>query len=90
MSTLNIKLIGTVYMKVKFTFLEKVNKLEQATKHRYTYVEISDKSGLSRHTVRKLMTGKTRAVDLDTLGKLLDFFVAEGMPVTVGDLFATE
>lgn len=74
-------------MKVEIRVLQLVGALEERNRCRYTFTDIADAAGLSRHTVRKLMTGETKAVDLETMGKLLDFFAAEGMPITVFDLF---
>jgi hypothetical protein len=34
-----------------------------------------------------LMKGEMLRIEIDTIDKLLDFFAAEGMPVTVADLF---
>lgn len=74
--------------RIKLNFLELLQSLErQKNGRRYTYSEIADKAGLSRQTATKLFTGKSKAIDLATIDKLLAFFAAEGMPVTVGDLF---
>ena len=50
---------------------------------------VAERTGLSRTTISTITNNTSGRVDLATLDKLLDFFVAEGMPVTVGDLFTT-
>jgi DNA-binding Xre family transcriptional regulator len=74
-------------MEITLNVMAKVNELEQLRHRRYNYTDIADAANLSRHTVRKWLTGEVKAIDLESLGKLLDFFAAEGMPVTVADLF---
>ena len=74
-------------MEIALNVMAKVNELEQLRHRRYNYTDIADAANLSRHTVRKWLTGEVKAIDLESLGKLLDFFAAEGMPVTVADLF---
>ena len=74
-------------MEITVNVMAKVNELEQLHHRRYTYTDIADATGLSRHTVRKWLTGEVKAIDLESLGKLLDFFAAEGMPVTIAELF---
>lgn len=72
---------------VELNYVQLLQDLESKTKRRYKYTEIALISGLSRQTVTKLFTGKAQAIDLDTIGKLLDFFASEGMPITLNDLF---
>lgn len=79
---------GIYTMEITLNVMAKVNELEQLQHRRYNYTDIADAAGLSRHTVRKWLTGEVKAIDLESLAKLLDFFAAEGMPVTVADLFA--
>ena len=74
-------------MEIAVNVMAKVNELEQLRHRRYTYTDIADAAGLSRHTVRKWLTGEVKAIDLESLAKLLDFFESEGMPVTVAELF---
>jgi hypothetical protein len=74
--------------KLSFNLHKPLSLLEQKKNCRYSYAAIADGSGLTRQGVRRLLKEKSDRVDLSTLGKLLDFFSAEGMPITVGDLFA--
>jgi hypothetical protein len=71
---------------LKFNLHAPLSKLEEKN-GRYSYARISDKSGISRQGVRRLLVEGTQQIDVDTLSKLLAFFAAEGMPITVGDLF---
>jgi hypothetical protein len=60
-----------------------LNRLEGQNKRRYSDAEVAKASGLHRHTVRIMRNGKPEP----TLDKLLNFFEAEGMPITIADLF---
>jgi hypothetical protein len=71
---------------LKFNLHAPLGKLEEKN-GRYSYARISDKSGISRQGVRRLLVEGTQQIDVGTLSKLLAFFAAEGMPITVGDLF---
>lgn len=72
---------------VELNFKRKLLDLEMLTNRRWKYTEIADSSDLSRQTITKLFDGHANAIDLKTLGKLLTFFEAHGMPLQVGDLF---
>lgn len=62
-------------------------QLEGKKERRYTIAEMSEKTGLHRNTVRGLLNGRTRRIDLDVLGSTLAFFQQEGLEVEVADLF---
>lgn len=74
-------------IEVKLNYVKLLQELERKNKRRYKYSEIGLVAGLSRQTVTKLFTGKAQAVDLATIGKLLDFFASEGLPISISDLF---
>lgn len=76
--------------KLLFNLHKPLSRLEQIKNRRYSFSEIADASGLTRQGVRRLLKEPSDRVDVDTLGKLLDFFAAEGMPITVNDLFTTQ
>lgn len=63
----------------------------QAKKHRvYSWQDIGTALGMSRQAAQHLFMSPTSDkgfIKYSTLGALLAFFAAEGMPVTVGDLF---
>lgn len=69
--------------KTRVSLFDALNRLEGQNERRYTDAEIAKATGLHRHTISALRRGKAEP----TLDKLLDFFAAEGMPVTVQDLF---
>ncbi len=71
---------------LKFSLHEPLSKLESKN-GRYSYARIAEISGISRQGVRRILTEETRQIDVSTLDKLLNFFSAEGMPVTINDLF---
>lgn len=72
--------------KTQLNIYDVLNRLEGQNKRRYSDAEVAKASGLHRHTVRILRAGKHEP----TLDKLLNFFEAEGMPISVSDLFTIE
>jgi len=64
-------------------------KSEQTGDPRFHYADsaFADAAGLSRSQAIKILTGKTRRIDFGTMETLLDFFTAQGMPVTINNLF---
>lgn len=64
-------------------------QLEIAKRREYTWVQIAAATDVHPNTLHNIATNKTRRVDLDIVEKLLAFFAAEGMPVTINDLFTT-
>lgn len=49
---------------------------------------VAMRTGLSRTTISAITNNTSGRVDLATLSKLLDFFTAEGLPITINDLFS--
>lgn len=72
---------------IKFSPLKQLTELEAKRAYRYNFKEIGDKVGLPRQTVRHIFTQNPKRIDVDTLAKILAFFKAEGMPVTIDKLF---
>jgi hypothetical protein len=64
-----------------------LNRLRIEKGKSYTQAELAQRWNLSRQSVNKYLSYKAKGAELQTFGKLLDFFAAEGMPVTVADLF---
>jgi len=62
-------------------------RLEILKQREYSWVEISKATEIHHNTLYNIGSNKTRRVDLDIVEKLLKFFSAEGMPVTINDLF---
>jgi DNA-binding Xre family transcriptional regulator len=50
---------------------------------------VAELSGISRTTITAITNNKSKRIDLETIDNLLTFFEAQGMPITVGDLFVT-
>lgn len=57
---------------------------------RYTATEIAKASKVNRQTIRNFMNESPDQINVHTIAGLLDFFAAEGMPVTINDLFTIE
>lgn len=72
---------------VHINLLGTLHRLEDRRARRYTYNDIAVSAGMSRQAVRHLLKSPPKRIDTDTLGKLLDFFAAEGMPVGIDQLF---
>ena len=64
-------------------------QLEIVKRREYTWIHIATATAVHPNTLHNIATNKTRRVDLDIVEKLLAFFAAEGMPVTINDLFTT-
>lgn len=75
---------------VKLNIFSLIKRLEIKHGHDLQWSDISRKSGITRQTWLRLRTNEATGIDLVTIGKLLDFFAAEGMPITVNDLFTTQ
>ena len=76
--------------KVTFNLHAPLSNLEQLKNRRYSYAEVADISTLTRQGVRRLLKEPSETVSVVTLAKLLDFFSAEGMPITVDQLFTVQ
>jgi hypothetical protein len=77
-------------MKIEFNLIRPLAQLEIKNGRRYTYTDIARKAKVNRQTVRNLMTEPPDQINVHTLGGLLDFFAAEGMPIGVADLFTVD
>lgn len=73
-----------------FNLHKPLARLEQLKNRRYSFAEIAAASGLTRQGVRRLLKEPSDRIDVDTINHLLDFFAAEGMPITINDLFTTQ
>lgn len=74
---------------IQFNLLNLIHELESRTGTRYGYAKIAAATGkrVSRQSMRYLLNNQVQRVELGTLAALLDFFHAEGMPITITDLF---
>ena len=75
---------------IKFNLFKLRANLEAELKGPVSWVKIAEATGVHRNTMQNLVNNKTSTVDLEVMGKLLDFFAAEGMPITIADLFTVE
>ena len=62
-------------------------RLENHHDREYMWKEMAAGSGVHVNTLSNIAHNRTRRVDLANLAALLDYFAAEGMPVTIADLF---
>lgn len=69
--------------KVELNIYDLVHQLEGINKRRYSDSEIARALNVHRQTVASIRRGRPEP----SIAKLLDFFAAEGMPVTVDQLF---
>lgn len=78
--------------KVKFNLHAPLGKLEQLKNCRYSPGDISIASNarISRQAIHKILNTQMQSVSLDTIGAILDFFSAEGMPITIDQLFTVQ
>jgi hypothetical protein len=74
-------------MDIKLSVFEQLKRLEAMKGRNYQHAEIADKTGLNRHTVKTVFSNATTRIDLATMAAVLSFFHAEGMPITVAELF---
>ncbi len=72
---------------VTFNVDKLLRQLAAQNNRDYDKVWVAKACGVSRPTITAIATGQSKRIDLVTIGKLLDFFSAQGMPVTVSDLF---
>jgi transcriptional regulator with XRE-family HTH domain len=74
----------------KIKILPLIAELQRRTGKRFNDKEYADMIGISRQAFAALLNGETGGATNKTINKLLDFFDAQGMPVTVGALYLTE
>lgn len=72
---------------MRFNLARLKRQLEELTGREYSWSEIARRTALHRHTIERIAANQTRQVRLETLERLIAFFHAEGMPITVNDLF---
>ena len=80
--------------KLQFNLEPLLLQLQAKNKRRYTYVEIAKKMSMRRSTMRTTIERIARNDSyqdlLALLSELLDFFAAEGMPITIDQLFTVQ
>ena len=76
--------------KITYNFVKLKAKLELLTGKQYTWAYIAEHAGVSQNTMSSWVNNRTARADLTGLAKLLDFFAAEGMPITIDQLFTVQ
>lgn len=78
--------------KVQFNLHIPLGALESSRNKRYSPGDISIAANgrVSRQTVHALLNKRVTRIEMDTLSALLDFFSAEGMPITIDQLFTVQ
>lgn len=74
----------------KFTIFDQIIELQKQTGDRLSDSEYARQIGITRQTFGALMKGEVQRIEIETINKLLSFFAASGMPVTIADLFTVE
>lgn len=76
--------------KIRYNLYSLKKQLEINAQSDYTWDKIALDSNVHRNTLLNMANDKTRRIDLDIMGRLIDYFASEGMPVTPNDLFVVE
>lgn len=71
----------------KFNLKQLIRQLELKHDRDYDYQDIAKAAGLSRFTVSSIANNNSVKIELRTINRLLDFFVSQGLDVTIADLF---
>lgn len=75
---------------VRSNLFNLLNEAERINKKKYSWSAIGKKIGRSRQSTEHLFMGDQdddSYIKYGTLGKLIDFFASEGLPVTINKLF---
>lgn len=72
---------------IKYNLFALKLQLEVKNTRPYTWKEIASAVNAHPNTLQNIAGNKTARVDTHVMAGLLDFFAAEGMPITVADLF---
>lgn len=72
---------------IKFNVKQLIRRLELQKNRDYQIQEIAELSGINRFTLSGIIGNNNTRIDLATISKLLNFFLSEGMLITVNELF---
>lgn len=75
---------------IEFNLFQLINRLEAAKEREVTIVEIAEETGLSQAGLYKAKNKAYSGVQFETLGKLMDYFARQGMPITISDMFTVK
>lgn len=78
--------------KTRFTPQNALGKLEAAKGKRYNYAEIASlmEPKTDRQKIRYQLNNALGEIKMPMIDNWLNFFAAEGMPITIADLFTVE
>ena len=72
---------------MEFNLFTLRRKLEIEKWREYTWEEVARSAGVHPNTVYNLAANRSKRVDVETLGKLDNYFIGEGLDIGPGDLF---
>ncbi len=76
--------------KLQFNVEPLLLRLQSENRRRYTYTEVANAIGVKRQSIERLSRNDSFQDLLLLLSALLDFFSAEGMPITIDQLFTVQ
>ena len=76
--------------KLQFNVEPLLLRLQSENRRRYTYTEVANAIGVKRQSIERLSRNDSFQDLLLLLSGILDFFSAEGMPITIDQLFTVQ
>lgn len=76
--------------KLQFNVEPLLLRLQSENRRRYTYTEVANAIGVKRQSIERLSRNDSFQDLLLLLSAILDFFSAEGMPITIDQLFTVQ
>ena len=76
--------------KLQFNVEPLLLRLQSENRRRYTYTEVANAIGVKRQSIERLSRNDAFQDLLLLLSGILDFFSAEGMPITIDQLFTVQ
>lgn len=72
---------------IKYNLFSLKHQLELKTHNPLPWTEVARQSGVNINTIKNMVGNKTGRIDLENIARLIDFFKAQGLPVTLSDFF---
>lgn len=72
---------------IEYNLKQLIRKLSAQNGRDYELQQVGKACGLSRFTISSIANNASVRIELRTLERLMNFFAAEGMVITVADLF---
>ena len=76
--------------KLQFNVEPLLLRLQSENRRRYTYTEVANAIGVKRQSIERLSRNDSFQDLLLLLSGIPDFFSAEGMPITIDQLFTVQ